>query len=260
MSRKFLVFTIFLLILSPLGGLLSAAGKGPVKPPAKPAPAPIITPLPPAPKKTALPDLVVSQIRLQNNNMIIEIRNAGPGAIPDSSFSASSVRIEFDSKVEEFFLGLPNKGNPALDPARRLKNPGGSVSFDTGLVLDKPTEVIVTVDANQKIAETDEGRTNTKTASLSPRTVSQALPKLQPKPPGPNQPAPEVKALPAQIPKSPAPNVPLLTPDPDFGAPFTVESVNIMDIPTGSLIPPEKLDRTFRIRLRLKSTGTVPNR
>jgi hypothetical protein len=118
-------------------------------------------------KIVELPDLVVDSIWLDNQCHInFKLRNVGKGNIPDGEHRESVVRVQFGSEIKDLLLGR-------IDPNGVLKRAGGSVSFDTQILLKAPLEVRVIVDFNRRIQETDPGeRNNEKTVKLTPQCAS----------------------------------------------------------------------------------------
>ncbi|OGP87193.1 MAG: hypothetical protein A2156_08055 [Deltaproteobacteria bacterium RBG_16_48_10] len=118
-------------------------------------------------KIVELPDLVVDSIWLDNQCHInFKLRNVGKGNISDGEHRESVVRVQFGSEIKDLLLGR-------IDPNGVLKRAGGSVSFDTQILLKAPLEVRVIVDFNRRIQETDPGeRNNEKTVKLTPQCAS----------------------------------------------------------------------------------------
>jgi len=110
------------------------------------------------------PDLVVEKVWLDSQCQInFQLKNAGQGNIPDGEHRESAVRVQFDSETKEFALGK-------VDPNGNLKKAGSLVSFDTEMKLSSSVDVMVIVDSNQKIKESDAGeRNNEKITRLTPQ-------------------------------------------------------------------------------------------
>jgi hypothetical protein len=120
-------------------------------------------------KLLELPDLVVDNIWLDNQcNINFKLRNIGKGNIPDEEHKNSLVRIQFGSEIKDFPL-------PRIDSNGVLKKPGGSVSFNTQIVLKSSVDMKVIVDFNKKIKESDAGeKNNEKVEKLTPQCPSVA--------------------------------------------------------------------------------------
>jgi hypothetical protein len=105
-----------------------------------------------------LPDLKIENISLdRNQNIIIRIRNSGTLPIPKNEFKKCIVRVQFDRNVEDFYLGSTSKhGKPPIDPAGILLRPGGRISYNTRIRVQKTLQAGVFVDYSNTIIETDE--------------------------------------------------------------------------------------------------------
>ena len=75
------------------------------------------------------PDLVVDKITLNpSGNIVVEIRNAGPGPMPDIAWrSTESFAACFVIMIGVQFVDYATIW--AADPNRALKNPGGSITY-----------------------------------------------------------------------------------------------------------------------------------
>ena len=75
------------------------------------------------------PDLVVDKINLNpSGNIVVEIRNAGPGPIPDNAWrSTESYAACFVIMIGVQFVDYATLW--AADPNRALKNPGGTITY-----------------------------------------------------------------------------------------------------------------------------------
>jgi hypothetical protein len=75
------------------------------------------------------PDLVVDKITLNPaGNIVVEIRNAGPGPMPDTAWrSTESFAACFVIMIGVQFVDYATLW--AADPNRALKNPGGTITY-----------------------------------------------------------------------------------------------------------------------------------
>jgi hypothetical protein len=113
------------------------------------------------------PDLVVDKITLNpSGNIVVEIRNAGPGPMPDSAWrSTESFAACFVIMIGVQFVDYATIW--AADPDRALKNPGGSVTYTSPIKIQEPTTVRVWLDITEQIEESNEGN-NIKQVLLKP--------------------------------------------------------------------------------------------
>ena len=113
------------------------------------------------------PDLVVDKIYLNpSGNIVVEIRNAGPGPMPDSAWrSTESYAACFVIMIGVQFVDYATIW--AADPNRALKNPGGSVTYTSPIKIQEPTTVRVWMDITEQIEESNESN-NIKSATLKP--------------------------------------------------------------------------------------------
>lgn len=116
------------------------------------------------------PDLTVEKISLdRNRNIIIRIRNSGAGPIQKNQLKDCVVRVGFDRNQEDFYLGASSKqGKPPVDPAGKLLRPGGSVSYNTGIMVHRTLQVDVFVDYRNTIVETDDTNNKSDRITLNP--------------------------------------------------------------------------------------------
>jgi len=129
-----------------------------------------------------LPDLIVEKVWLDEQGTIVfSIKNAGRGVIPDSAHGQSRVRVRYGDKALDFRLTkVKPTGRPAVDGEGVLKKPGGSITYNTGIKLSSPAKVIVIVDYNKRIKESNEKNNQSKATTL--KTVKKVAPKLVRKP------------------------------------------------------------------------------
>ena len=106
----------------------------------------------PAPK----PDLVVDGITLNpSGNIVVEIRNAGPGPMPESAWkSTESYAACFVIMIGVQFVDYATLW--AADPDRALRNPGGKVTYTSPIRITEPTAVRVWVDITEQVDEANE--------------------------------------------------------------------------------------------------------
>ena len=138
--------------LTVIGALLSAA----VSAPAQEA----------APK----PDLVVDNIYLNKaGNIAVDIRNAGPGPLPDTAYrSTESFAACFVIMIGVQFVDYATLW--AADPNKALRNPGGTVTYTSPIKITEPTAVRVWMDITEQVEEANEGN-NIKQVLLKPETA-----------------------------------------------------------------------------------------
>jgi hypothetical protein len=113
------------------------------------------------------PDLVVDKIYLNaNGNIAVDIRNAGPGPMPETAWrSTESFAACFVIMIGVQFVDYATLW--AADPNRALKNPGGSITYTSPIRIEEPTTVRVWLDITEQIEEANEGN-NIKQVLLKP--------------------------------------------------------------------------------------------
>ncbi len=113
------------------------------------------------------PDLVVDKITLNpSGNIVVEIRNAGPGSLPDRAWvSTESFAACFVIMIGVQFVDYTTLW--AADPNRVLRNPGGSITYTSPVKIQEPTTVRVWMDITEQIEEANETN-NIKSAPLKP--------------------------------------------------------------------------------------------
>jgi hypothetical protein len=116
------------------------------------------------------PDLVVDKIYLNpSGNIAVEIRNAGPGPMPDIVWrSTESYAACFVIMIGVQFVDYATLW--AADPNRALKNPGGSITYTSPIRIEEPTTVRVWLDITEQIEEANENN-NIKQVLLTPETA-----------------------------------------------------------------------------------------
>jgi hypothetical protein len=116
------------------------------------------------------PDLVVDKIYLNpSGNIVVEIRNAGPGPLPDKAWvSTESFAACFVIMMGVQFVDYATLW--AADPNRVLKNPGGSITYTSPIRISEPTSVRVWLDPTEQIEEASKAN-NSKTVLLKPEPV-----------------------------------------------------------------------------------------
>src|SRR5512139_429922 len=97
------------------------------------------------------PDLVIDKIYLNNTgNIVVEIRNAGPGPLPDTAYrSTESFAACFVIMIGVQFVDYATLW--AADPNRALKNPGGTITYVSPIKIEEPTAVRVWVDITEQV-------------------------------------------------------------------------------------------------------------
>ena len=113
------------------------------------------------------PDLVVDKITLNPaGNIVVEIRNAGPGPMPDTAWrSTESFAACFVIMIGVQFVDYATLW--AADPNRALKNPGGTITYTSPIKIQEPTAVRVWLDITEQVEEANEGN-NIKQVLLKP--------------------------------------------------------------------------------------------
>jgi hypothetical protein len=116
------------------------------------------------------PDLVVDKITLNPaGNIVVEIRNAGPGPMPDTAWrSTESYAACFVIMIGVQFVDYATLW--AADPNRALKNPGGTITYTSPIKIQEPTTVRVWLDITEQVEEANEGN-NIKQVLLKPEPV-----------------------------------------------------------------------------------------
>ncbi|OGP87200.1 MAG: hypothetical protein A2156_08090 [Deltaproteobacteria bacterium RBG_16_48_10] len=115
-----------------------------------------------------LPDLIVERIWLDNQCRInFQIKNSGPGNIPDDKHRLGRLRLFIGSREVDYSFSQTFEGRQAIDPSGALKHSGGVVSFNTRQRLETQRLVRVWVDNTEQIPESDNGN-NTGRESLTP--------------------------------------------------------------------------------------------
>jgi hypothetical protein len=123
-----------------------------------------------AQESTPKPDLVVDKIYLNpSGNIVVEIRNAGPGPMPDSAWrSTESFAACFVIMIGVQFVDYATLW--AADPNRALKNAGGTVTYVSPVKIQEPTTVRVWMDITEQVEEANETN-NIKAVLLKPDPV-----------------------------------------------------------------------------------------
>lgn len=113
------------------------------------------------------PDLVVDRIYLNPaGNIVVDIRNAGPGALPDTAYrSTESFAACFVIMIGVQFVDYATLW--AADPNKALRNPGGTVTYVSPIKIEEPTAVRVWMDITEQVEEANEGN-NIKQVLLKP--------------------------------------------------------------------------------------------
>jgi hypothetical protein len=121
----------------------------------------------PAQEAAPKPDLVVDKIYLnQAGNIAVDIRNAGPGALPDTAYrSTESFAACFVLMIGVQFVDYATLWS--ADPDRALRNPGGTVTYTSPIKITEPTSVRVWMDITEQVEEANEGN-NIKQVLLKP--------------------------------------------------------------------------------------------
>lgn len=121
----------------------------------------------PAQEAAPKPDLVVDKIYLnQAGNIAVDIRNAGPGALPDTAYrSTESFAACFVLMIGVQFVDYATLWS--ADPDKALRNPGGTVTYTSPIKITEPTSVRVWMDITEQVEEANEGN-NIKQVLLKP--------------------------------------------------------------------------------------------
>jgi hypothetical protein len=121
----------------------------------------------PAQETAPKPDLVVDRIYLNPaGNIAVDIRNAGPGPLPDTAYrSTESFAACFVIMIGVQFVDYATLW--ATDPNKALKNPGGTITYVSPIRIQEPTAVRVWMDITEQVDEANEGN-NIKQVLLKP--------------------------------------------------------------------------------------------
>ncbi len=143
-------------------------------------------------KLTLLPDLEITKTWLNHScEMQVDIRNNG-GPISDKHFKAARIHM---SAGPGNVIAERKKYLKVADPAGNLKNPGGSVTFNTQLVIHGSTATLSWVDTEHNIKESSETNNGDDATLYCKKKVMQINTQqkdvIRPKlPTSPNQPPP----------------------------------------------------------------------
>ena len=107
----------------------------------------------PAAAQVPKPDLVVDRIYLNPaGNIAVDIRNAGPGALPDTAYrSTESFAACFVIMIGVQFVDYATLW--AADPDKVLRNPGGTITYTSPIRITEPTAVRVWLDITEQVEE-----------------------------------------------------------------------------------------------------------
>ncbi len=123
----------------------------------------------PAQEPLPKPDLVMEKIFLNpSGNIVVEIRNAGPGLLPDKAWTV--VPEQASAACFVIMIGVEFVDYATLwaaDPNRSLRNPGGSITYTSTIHIQEPTRVRAFVDPTEQIEEARENN-NIKEVLLKP--------------------------------------------------------------------------------------------
>ncbi len=124
----------------------------------------------PAAAQVPKPDLVVDRMYLNPaGNIAVDIRNAGPGALPDTAYrSTESFAACFVIMIGVQFVDYATLW--AADPDKVLRNPGGTITYTSPIRITEPTAVRVWLDITEQVEEANEGN-NIKQVLLKPETA-----------------------------------------------------------------------------------------
>jgi hypothetical protein len=118
----------------------------------------------------AKPDLTIDKIYLNpSGNVVVEIRNAGPGPLPDKAWDSS----EAYTTCFVIMIGVQFVDYAALwaaDPDRALRNPGGSITYTSTIRIQEPTRVRVWLDPTDQVEDASRAN-NVKEILLKPEPV-----------------------------------------------------------------------------------------
>jgi len=121
----------------------------------------------PAAAQAPKPDLVVDRMYLNPaGNIAVDIRNAGPGALPDTAYrSTESFAACFVIMIGVQFVDYATLW--AADPDKVLRNPGGTITYTSPIRITEPTAVRVWLDITEQVEEANEAN-NIKQVLLKP--------------------------------------------------------------------------------------------
>jgi hypothetical protein len=115
----------------------------------------------------AKPDLMIDKLYLNpSGNVVVEIRNAGPGPLPDKAWDASQAY----TACFVIMIGVQFVDYAALwaaDPDRALRNPGGSITYTSTVRLQEPARVRVWLDPTEQVEDVSRAN-NVKEVLLKP--------------------------------------------------------------------------------------------
>jgi hypothetical protein len=118
----------------------------------------------------AKPDLTIDKIYLNSSgHVVVDIRNAGPGALPDKAWDASQAY----TTCFVIMIGVQFVDYAALwaaDPDRALRNPGGSITYTSTIRIQEPTRVRVWLDPTDQVEDASRAN-NVKEVLLKPEPV-----------------------------------------------------------------------------------------
>jgi hypothetical protein len=116
------------------------------------------------------PDLVIDNIFLNpSGNIVVEIRNAGPGTLPDTAWrSTESFAACFVIMIGVQFVDYATLW--AADPNRVLRNPGGAITYTSSVKIEEPTAVRVWLDVTEQVEDANRAN-NIKQVVLKPEPV-----------------------------------------------------------------------------------------
>jgi hypothetical protein len=116
------------------------------------------------------PDMVVDNIFLNpSGNIVVDIRNAGPGTLPDKAWvSTESYAACFVIMIGVQFVDYATFW--AADPNRVLRNPGGTLTYTSPIKIQEPTAIRVWIDPTEQIDEASKAN-NMKTVLVKPEAA-----------------------------------------------------------------------------------------
>ena len=145
---------------------LPAAGKTSAPKPATAAPT----------ASRPLPDLAVERIWLDGECRInVQLKNAGPGAIPDAEHNRAQLKLFIGETEAIFPLGKGTGASLSADPRGVLKKAGGVASFNSGQRLQAKGLVRVVLDSDGHVKELKTAN-NRSQATLTPSCGTARLP------------------------------------------------------------------------------------
>jgi hypothetical protein len=129
-----------------------------------------------------LPDLVVEKVWLDEKCQInFQLSNIGPGSIPEPQHLQGMVRVYFGESHEDFFFRNANRSNKKpVDATGVLKNPKNSIQYNTGIKLNSAVKIVVSIDENQKISESNIKNNKSASLTLTPTCSTTREKNLQP--------------------------------------------------------------------------------